>query len=166
MVIDDPVQAMDPSKVDGMARVLSQVAEDRQVVVFTHDNRLPDALRNLQLPARIVEVTRRPQSVVEVRQARDPVRSLLDDAWRLAAGQEIPPSVTGRVIPGLCRDAIEEACFEITRRRRLAAGARHEAVEHILADTSKLLPRLALAIFDDPAKGGEVYTWLNSKLGR
>jgi hypothetical protein len=32
VVIDDPVQAMDPAKVDGLARVLSSVAASRQVV--------------------------------------------------------------------------------------------------------------------------------------
>lgn len=166
VVIDDPVQAMDPSKVDGMARVLSEVAKDRQVVVFTHDDRLPDALRHLDLPADIIEVTRRPGSVVELRKAWDPARSLLDDAWRLAAGQDIPAAVAGRVIPGLCREAVEEVCFETTRRRRLAAGARHDTVEEILSGTVKLLPRLALAIYDDPARGGEVYTWLNTKIAR
>jgi energy-coupling factor transporter ATP-binding protein EcfA2 len=41
LVIDDPVQAMDPAKVDGLARVLEKAAADRQVIVFTHDNRQP-----------------------------------------------------------------------------------------------------------------------------
>jgi hypothetical protein len=45
LVIDDPVQAMDPSKVDGLAQVLAGVAAERQVIVFTHDDRLPDAVR-------------------------------------------------------------------------------------------------------------------------
>jgi len=40
LVIDDPVQAMDPAKVDGLARVLEATASGRQVIVFTHDNRL------------------------------------------------------------------------------------------------------------------------------
>ncbi|WP_256668704.1 hypothetical protein, partial [Nocardia cyriacigeorgica] len=35
VMIDDPVQAMDPAKVDGLARVLATVAWTRQVVVFT-----------------------------------------------------------------------------------------------------------------------------------
>lgn len=35
LVIDDPVQSMDPAKVDGLARVLSETARNRQVVVFT-----------------------------------------------------------------------------------------------------------------------------------
>jgi wobble nucleotide-excising tRNase len=59
VVIDDPVQAMDPSKVYGMARVFTDVASTRQVVGFTHNDRLPIALRNLQLPARIIEVSSR-----------------------------------------------------------------------------------------------------------
>ena len=48
VVIDDPVQSMDPAKVDGLARVLAEPPRDRQVVVFTHDDRLPEAVRRLQ----------------------------------------------------------------------------------------------------------------------
>jgi recombinational DNA repair ATPase RecF len=55
LVIDDPVQSMDPAKVDGLARVLNRVAETRQVVVFTHDDRLPEAVRRLRLPATVLE---------------------------------------------------------------------------------------------------------------
>ena len=35
LVIDDPVQAMDPAKVDGLARVLHRTVAVRQVIVFT-----------------------------------------------------------------------------------------------------------------------------------
>jgi recombinational DNA repair ATPase RecF len=35
LVIDDPVQSMDPAKVYGLARVLERTARARQVVVFT-----------------------------------------------------------------------------------------------------------------------------------
>src|ERR1022692_4174693 len=54
LVIDDPVQAMDPAKVDGLARVLEKVAADRQVIVFTHDNRLVSAVKDLNIPAMIL----------------------------------------------------------------------------------------------------------------
>ncbi len=50
---------MDPAKVDGLAHVL-EVAKARQVIVFTHDDRLPEAARRLRLDARVLEVTRRP----------------------------------------------------------------------------------------------------------
>ncbi len=165
VVIDDPVQAMDPSKVDGMARVLTDVAASRQVVVFTHDDRLPIALRNLQLPARIIEVSRQNESVVTLRPSRDPASDDLDDAMRLAVGEEIPAPVTARVVPGLCRSAIEETCYEITRQRRLARGDKHSLVEEALAATTTTMTKLALAIFDDAGRGGEVYDWLNRNIG-
>src|SRR6185436_12973213 len=66
VVIDDPVQSMDPARVDGLARVLQDTAGKRQVVVFTHDDRLPEATRRLGINATILEVTRREGSVVEV----------------------------------------------------------------------------------------------------
>jgi predicted ATPase len=59
IVIDDPVQSMDPSRVDGLARVLESAAADRQVVVFTHDDRLPEAVRRMGIDATVLEVTRR-----------------------------------------------------------------------------------------------------------
>ena len=68
VVIDDPVQAMDPAKVDGLATVLSDITKTHQVVVFTHDDRLRTALWQLDLPATVIEVTRRAGSVVELEQ--------------------------------------------------------------------------------------------------
>ena len=60
MVLDDPVQAMDPAKVDGLVALLSEIARTRQVVVFSHDDRLPAALRRMNGSARILEVVRGP----------------------------------------------------------------------------------------------------------
>jgi ABC-type lipoprotein export system ATPase subunit len=37
-VIDDPTPASETSTVDNLARVLHELAADRQVVVFTHDS--------------------------------------------------------------------------------------------------------------------------------
>ena len=58
VVVDDPVQSMDPAKVDGLARVLEEAAATRQVVVFTYDDRLPEAVRRLGIDATILEVSR------------------------------------------------------------------------------------------------------------
>ena len=63
---------MDPSRVDGLARVLETAARDRQVVVFTHDDRLPEAVRRLGIAATVIEVTRREGSAVEVREGPRP----------------------------------------------------------------------------------------------
>jgi hypothetical protein len=97
LVIDDPVQAMDPAKVDGLARVLEKAASDRQVIVFTHDNRLARAVRQLRLPAAILEVTRRPASDVEVRDCLDPVEQALRDAGALAADQSVPAELRAQL---------------------------------------------------------------------
>lgn len=70
LVIDDPVQSMDPTKVRGLAEVLEQVARHRQVIVFTHDDRLPTAIRHLNLNAHIHTVTRHPRSHLTVTTAR------------------------------------------------------------------------------------------------
>ena len=90
IVIDDPVQAMDPVKVEGLARVLGNVAKDRQVVVLTHDDRLPQAVRRLDMEATIIELVRREQSVVELRAAFDPVRRHIEDALAVAQSKNLP----------------------------------------------------------------------------
>jgi hypothetical protein len=166
VVIDDPVQSMDPAKVDGLARVLAQVAGERQVVVFTHDDRLPEAVRRLQLPATIIQVTRRANSIVELRQALDPVQRALEDARAIVRSDGVPEAVARRVVPGFCREAMEAACDTAIRRRRLARGEAHADVEHAIDRARKLLPRLALAIHDDAERGGDVYAALNNALGR
>ena len=129
IVIDDPVQSMDPARVDGLARVLESASADRQVVVFTHDDRLPEAVRRLDIAADIVEVTRREGSVVELRRALDPVGRYLEDALAVAGTAELPASAAAHVVPGLCRLALEAACMEVVRRRRLARGEAHADVE-------------------------------------
>src|SRR5712691_3661310 len=83
VVIDDPVQSMDPARVDGLARALEDVAGTRQVIVFTHDERLPEAVLRLGIEATVLKVTRRPKSVVEIRPGINPVRAHIEDALAL-----------------------------------------------------------------------------------
>ncbi len=83
-------QAMDPAKVDGLARVLEDVARNRQVIVFTHDERLPESVRRQQIEARVIEVNRRANSIVECRPIRDPVGQYLEDARALTLTEDIP----------------------------------------------------------------------------
>src|SRR5262249_61515187 len=117
-ISDDRVQAMAPARVDGLARVLSTVAARRQVVVFTHDDRLTESLRRLQLPATVWAVTRRENSAVELRRVTDPVTMYLDDAWTLARTEQLPDAARSAIVAGLCRGAIEAACHDVVRRRR------------------------------------------------
>ena len=163
VVIDDPVQAMDPGKVDGLARVLASVAKTRQVIVFTHDERLPESVRRLQVPGHVIEVTRRTGSVVECRPTGDPVSQYLDDAHALLKTADLPPPATARAVSLFCRLAIEAACTETVRRRRIGRGEPHADVEAALADSRTLLQKLGLAIFDDPGRAGEVMARINER---
>ena len=165
IVIDDPVQSMDPAKVDGLARLLAQVGEDRQVVVFTHDDRLPEAIRRLQLPATIWDVTRREGSVVELTKNDDPVFRCLDDARAMARTTELPEEARAVVVAGFCRSALEAVCQEVVRAKRIKAGVRHATVERELGEAQKLRQILALAIFDDVSQGGQVVPGLRNRYG-
>ncbi|MFI7214258.1 AAA family ATPase [Micromonospora maritima] len=167
IVVDDPVQSMDPAKVDGLARVLAELAEQRQVVVFTHDTRLPDALARLDLGrSRIVEVTRAERSVVTLRPGSDPVTRYLDDAHALARAEEIAAEVRGPVVAELCRSAIEAACHRIVWRRRVAQGVPHDNIEAaVVAASRRLTTTVALALFDDAGRGGDVLKYLGRRHG-
>ncbi|MEV4467372.1 AAA family ATPase [Micromonospora echinofusca] len=167
IVVDDPVQSMDPAKVDGLARVLAALADQRQVVVFTHDTRLPDAVRRLEVGrARIVEVTRAERSVVTLRPASDPVTRYLDDAYALARNEEIAAEVRGPVVAELCRSAVEAACHRMVWRQRVARGVPHGDIEAAIVDASRrLATTLALALFDDADRGGDVLGCLGRRYG-
>ena len=153
VVIDDPVQSMDPARVDGLARALEETAQTRQVIVFTHDERLPEAIRRLGIKSTILSVTRRPKSVVEVRTALDPVQAHIEDALALAHTADLPLPVMRRLVPGFCRGALEAAFISVIRRRRLAAGVPHGEVEEELTEAAKLTPLAALALLRRPREG-------------
>ena len=161
VVIDDPVQSMDPSRVDGLARAFEETARTRQVIVFTHDDRLTEAVRRLRIKSTILSVTRRPKSVVEVRPALDPVQAHIEDALALVHTTELPPEILCKVVPGYCRAALEASFITIVRRQRLAQGSLHAEVEEELTRAGKLTPLAALALFDDKDKGGDVMKRLN-----
>ena len=133
------------------------VARQRQVIVFTHDERLPESVRRLRIPAQVLEVTRRSGSVVECRATRDPVAQYLDDARALLRTPDIPPRAAEVAVPLFCRLAVEAACTEAVRRRCIGRGERHADVEDRLVDARTLLQKLALAFFDDAGGAGEVW---------
>jgi recombinational DNA repair ATPase RecF len=166
VVIDDPVQSMDPARVDGLARVLESAARSRQVIVFTHDDRLARSCRLLDIDAKVVEVTRRAESVVELRPGLDPVRRYCADAWAIAKSDDIDAAVVSRVVGVFCRSAIEAACSETITRRRLAEGEEYATVESLLDSTRGLLELLALALFDDISRTKDVVSRLDKGIGR
>ncbi|MFC9510082.1 AAA family ATPase [Streptomyces sp. NPDC057002] len=166
LVIDDPVQSMDPAKVDGLARVLALLAEHRQVVVFTHDTRLPQALKYLRLPATVLTVDRRERSAVRARSGDDPVKQALHDARALARTRDLPGDVVTRVLPGLCRTALEAAFPGPARRRLLGTGLPHAEIEQRIAKAHRLTELASLALFGETDRVGEAMTDLTRAYGQ
>lgn len=161
VVIDDPVQSMDPSRVDGLARALEETAKTRQVIVFTHDERLPLAIRRLGVKANIVSVTRRPKSVVEIRPSLNPVKANIEDALALVNTTDLPTPVVRRIVPGYCRAALEASLMESIRKNMFSAGRTQDQIDEALAKGAKLTPLAAIALFDDVERGGEVMARIN-----
>ena len=170
LIIDDPVQAMDPSKVDGLARALAQFAQDRQVIVFSHDDRLAAAVRRLAVSATILEVTRLDRSCVAVGLSSDPAARYLADARSLASAKDLPGEVTRELVSASCRNALDSAAIQVVQGRRLARGESHADIEDLLGRTNGTRALLALALFDDAAERDKVdghfkrYSWANDVL--
>jgi predicted ATPase len=161
VIIDDPVQAMDAARVEGLARVLDEIARTRQVVVFTHDERLPRACRHLGVGTRIIEVTRDAKSVVTTCTRQDPADDLIEDARRFLKDRDIPNEIRERVVPGLCRQAIEAAAIDAVWRRGIRRAKPHGDIEAQFDQILKLKDVLALALFGDDSRAGDVLSALN-----
>lgn len=166
IMIDDPVQAMDPAKVDGLARVLSEIAKTRQVIVFSHDDRLADAVRRLPDPARIYEVQRKERSQVGLVVSSDPIMRYLSDARAVINDKAMPDGLQREIVANCCRGALEAAAHAKVRRVRLGRGEAHLDVDAALASAVKVQEKMTLAVFDDPTRGGDLLNCLNNKVGR
>lgn len=158
VVLDDPVQAMDPAKVDGLVKVLLDIAKTRQVVVFSHDDRFASAVRRApkHVPIKVLEVVREASSKVTPIVTFSPAERYLRDAFGLAKDIDLPDETRRRVLPGLLRMALEAQARETYFARELSQGSTHEFVEKAWEDAQKTRDRLALAI-DDPTR---IDAWL------
>lgn len=146
LVLDDPVQAMDPTKVDGLAAVLADLAKTRQVVVFSHDDRFAQAARRLPSPPTILSVRRGRQSEVIVQAELRPVERHLKDAHAVLQEPNLEETIQRRVIPGILRQAIEAAAWRRYVDERLAAGDRLDDLERAWEDAQRTRARLELLL--------------------
>lgn len=165
-VIDDPIQVMDQYAVVGLARVLAKYANNLQLIVFTHDDRLIKALRLLEIDHTLINVTRSKESVVQCEVIDDPVKQRLTDARQEAKRPASHDKIGRRQDVGdQCRRAIEAACIRAVRARLTREGEDltpqdvEDEIDRALQNSStstRLL--LALAIFGDTDqdKVGEV----------
>jgi hypothetical protein len=151
VVLDDPVQAMDPAKVDGLVDVLAEIAETRQVVVFSHDDRLAASVRRSSIRATVLEVTRAPSSAVSVVNTYTPYRRYLQDAARLCKDKGLPEATLRKVLPGMLRMAIEAAARDVYVAAALAEGVPHAEVERRWGATHLTRKRVGLAVEGDIA---------------
>jgi ABC-type lipoprotein export system ATPase subunit len=164
LVLDDPIQAMDPSKIDGFLQVLNQLAENRQVIVFTHDDRLPSAIRMSRSPARIVELVRGANSVVTVTESTRPADRLLEDAFAIAVDDAVPDEIKKKAVPLLCREALEVTAWDVFSSRQFTAGNSRVELEDMWNDATTARQRVALAV--DPTNNAAIDKWLDGGSAR
>ncbi|MDL9948974.1 ATP-binding protein [Gordonia sp. ABSL11-1] len=146
IVLDDPIQAMDPAKIDGFLNVLSELAVTRQVIVFSHDDRLATAIRQQSIDAHLIEVTRESGSRLVVKNAEEPARRYVDDAFAIVADENVPDDVKRRACPGLFRFAIEAAARQVYFTRCNVDGQPQRDTEVRWAEAKSATACVALAL--------------------
>nr|WP_228768675.1 AAA family ATPase [Mycolicibacterium malmesburyense]CRL68226.1 hypothetical protein CPGR_00788 [Mycolicibacterium malmesburyense] len=164
IVLDDPVQAMDPAKIDGFVQVLSEVAQTHQVIVFSHDDRLASVIRDTGVDARLVEVVRGTDSKVTIHDNVNPALRTVNDIFALIKDERLPDDIRARVLPGLFRIAVESAARQAFYTKQCLAGRVRSGSEETWASAKKTSSRLALAVHGDP--GADLTGWLDAKKER
>ncbi len=164
VVLDDPIQAMDPSKIEGFLQVLARLAVDRQVVVFTHDDRLPAAIRRSSTKARVIEVTRSANSVVTVNDSLNPATRSLDDAYKIARDEAVPDEVKKKAVGVLCREALEATLWDVHSSRGFAKGSSSFDLEAQWEAATTIPMRIALALGSDANDTAAVDKWIDGRV--
>ena len=155
-IIDDPLQSMDRSKVDGFARALADTSQSRQLIVFTHDARLAEAIQRLRIDATVIEIRRTAKSEVTAERIADPTTRYLKDAKSLLDSGRLPAEARWRVVPNLLRSAIEAAAAAAVMRTRISQGVPHEDVEQAFASALTTRDKLAQAFGIDKKGQGDL----------
>jgi len=164
VVLDDPIQAMDPAKIDGFVQVLSKIGETHQVIVFSHDDRLASVIRETGVDARMVEVVRETRSRVTLRDNINPALRHVSDVFALIKDDRMPEHVKNRVAPGLFRMALESAAKQAYYTKRALAGQPRTESESRWLLAKKTVTRLALVVHGDSS--ADLTSWLDSRPAR
>lgn len=157
LVLDDPIQAMDPAKIGGFLDVLIELAKTRQVIVFSHDDRLPAAIRARSVPAQLLDVTREHGSVVVVKENDLPADRYVSDAEALILDEDLDALIKRKAAPGLFRMAIEAAAHQRFFSDRARAGVAYHESEAEWEDAKTTQRRVALAVTGDIS--GDLSGW-------
>ncbi|GAC81296.1 AAA domain-containing protein [Gordonia malaquae] len=150
LFLDDPIQAMDPAKIDGFLAVLQELAKTRQVVVFSHDDRLPTAIRRLSVDATLLEVSREPGSKISVKRAEVTADRYAADAYSLIRDEGVPAHVKNAAGPGLFRLAVESAAKQRYFHECTRAGIAYAKAEEDWAKLIGTKACVAVSLGRDP----------------
>jgi energy-coupling factor transporter ATP-binding protein EcfA2 len=148
LVIDDPVHALDDLRVDLLARELTRLAADRQVLVLTHDGRLEEHLRARNPDLETVVLARDPDTAtVRVSARHSPWEHLLVLARRFVDGAHgdgwrVDGPVDG-IVAGLCRNALDGAVRQSMINVEVARGGGVAAALQRLDEHKTTRARLA-----------------------
>jgi recombinational DNA repair ATPase RecF len=164
VILDDPIQAMDPAKIDGLVKVLSEIARTHQVIVFSHDDRLASVIRETGVDARLVEVVREIESRVTVRDNVNPAMRQVDDVFAIIKDERLSDDVKAKVLPGLFRMALESAGRQAYFTKQALAGRARVDFEAQWLSVRKTRPRLALTVLGDSS--ADISAWINAKPAR
>ncbi|GGR73699.1 recombinational DNA repair ATPase RecF [Nocardioides luteus] len=162
LILDDPIQAMDPAKVDGLVDLLGEIAATRQVIVLSHDDRLPAAVRRSSIDATILEVSRTSGSKVKIRTHADPAKRYLSDAFAMITAYEnhqLADAALRRTLPGMLRFALEAAAKDRYFSRAVANGEDLHKVEGTWAGAETTRKKVGLAVFGEPRSHNELAAW-------
>jgi energy-coupling factor transporter ATP-binding protein EcfA2 len=157
LVLDDPIQAMDPAKIGGFLDVLIELAKTRQVIVFSHDDRLPAAIRARSVPAQLLDVTREQGSVVVVKENDLPADRYVSDAEAVIFDDDLDELIKRKAAPGLFRMAIEAAAHQRFFSDRAKAGVAYHVSDALWEEAKTTQRRVALALTGDAS--GDVSGW-------
>ena len=126
------------------------------MIVFTHDTRLQQAIDHLGIRATVLRVTRQTDSVVAVETVTDPVDQALSEARAISLDRWVPQDVADRVLPAMCRGAVEVACLMTARRRlRDEHGLSLREVEERIASVERTKEYAALALLGDGKRSAQ-----------
>ncbi|MCE3554510.1 ATP-binding protein [Pseudonocardia sp. RS11V-5] len=145
LIVDDPVHALDDTRVDLLARELARLSETRQVIALTHDPRLEEHLRARNPDMTVIELQRDAATrTVSWTTHSLPWQSLLTDAReirKLSTGADWTYSEDlHSVVAGLCRAAVDGALRQaviscaVTRGEDVSASLATLGLKHATRD--------------------------------
>lgn len=164
LVLDDPIQAMDPAKIGGFLDVLIELAKDRQVIVFSHDDRLPAAIRARSVAAQLLDVTREQGSQVVVKENDLPANRYVADAVAVILDDDMDELIKRKAVPGLFRMAIEAAAHQRFYTDRARAGSAYHETDAAWEGAKNTQHCVALALNGDASS--DISSWKSFRAHR